>query len=286
MDIDITCSKASEYLSDHIDGRLDPELEAPLASHLERCGNCRTELSLLEDTRQLLRTRLKPVSTPGALRARILRDISSVHAASGSPSLSHGGGLASMFTFTYWRVPLAFAGALALALVAFTLLLKKSPHQHTRPFDGSVVTESFNNFDQVVEGKLTPGIVSDKPGEVRAFLEKRVHFPVQVPKMKDFRLVGGQFSAADNETTAHIIYERNGNYVYISQSDARRLIGGKRRFIPQPALDDIRRSGWYFAGNETDCNLAMWLADSTLCTAVADINRQNLLMNIGGVAAR
>jgi anti-sigma factor RsiW len=280
MDIDITCPEASVYLSDHIDGRLDPELVHPLKSHIERCRNCRAELALLEGARQLLRTRLKPVATPVALRAQILRDIAPVEAA------SRAGGLRGLFTFTYWRVPLAFAGALGLALLAFTFLLKKSPHNHTRPFDGSVVTESFNNFDQVVEGKLTPGIVSDKPAEVRAFLQKRVNFPVQVPVMKDFRLVGGQFSSADNETTAHVIYERNGNYVYISQSDARRLIGGKHRFIPQPALDDIRRSGWYFAGNEADCNLAMWLADSTLCTAVADINRQNLLMNIGGVASR
>jgi anti-sigma factor RsiW len=282
MDIDITCLEASEYLSDHVDGRLDPELNAPLTSHLERCKYCRLELTLLRGTKESLRSTMKSVAAPDALRAKILRDVSPAGAAAARGSA----GLAGMFTFSTWRVPLAFAGALGLALIAFTFLLNKSPHNHTRPFDGSVVTESFNNYDQVVEGRLTPGIVSEKPEEVKSFLEQRVHFPVQVPAMKDFRLVGGQFSAADNETTAHVIYERNGNYVYISQSDARRLIGGKHRFIPASALDEIRRCGWYFAGDVDDCNLAMWLADSTLCTAVADINRQSLLMNIGGVAPR
>jgi anti-sigma factor RsiW len=281
MDIDITCLESSEYLSDHVDGQLDPELNAPLAAHLERCRFCRLELALLSGAKEKLRSTMSPVSTPEALRAKILRDVSPAGAAA-----SRGAGLQGMFTFTGWRVPLAFAGALGIALIAFTFLLRQSPHNHTRPFDGSIVTESFNNYDQVVEGKLTPGIVSENPGEVKSFLEQRVHFPVQVPAMKDFRLVGGQFSAAENETTAHVIYERDGNYIYISQSDARRLIGGKHRFIPKSALDEIRRSGWFFAGNVDDCNLAMWLADSTLCTAVADLNRQSLLMNIGGVASR
>lgn len=282
MDIDLTCLEASEYLSDDVDGRLDPGLKAPLASHLERCKFCRLERSLLEGSKAVLRSTMAPVATPEALRRKILRDVSTVDAAASRGSA----GLPGFFTTVNWRIPVAFAGALGLALIAFTLLPRKSPHNHTRPFDGSVVTESFNNYDQVVEGKLTPAIVSDRPEQVRNFLEERVHFPVQVPAMKDFRLVGGLFSAAQNETTAHVIYERDGNYVYISQSDARKLINGKGRFIPKPALDEIQRSGWFFAGDPDDCNLAMWLADSTLCTAVADINRQNLLMNIGGVAPR
>lgn len=281
MEIDITCLEASEYLSDHVDGQLTPELDAPLATHLERCRFCQLELALLRGAKEKLRATMKPVTTPEALRAKILRDVSAA-----GPVASRGAGFPGMLPFTNWRVPLAFAGALGLALIAFTFLIRQSPHNHTRPFDGSVVTESFNNYDQVVEGKLTPGIVSENPGEVKSFLEQRVRFPVQVPAMKDFRLVGGQFSAAENETTAHVIYERDGHYIYISQSDARRLIGGKRRFIPPSALEEIRRSGWFFAGNVDDCNLAMWLADSTLCTAVADLNRQSLLMNIGGVASR
>lgn len=282
MDIDITCLEASEYLSDHIDGRLEPDLSAPLSSHLERCRFCRLELALLEGSRASLRSRMKPVPVPDALRRRIMRDVSVAGAAAARGSA----GTTGMFGLSGWRMPLAFAGALGLALIAITIFLKKSPHNHTRPLDGSVVTESFNNYDQVVEGKLTPGIVSSDPAEVKSFLEARTHFPIHVPAMKEFRLVGGQFSAADKETTAHVIYERDGHYIYISQSDARKLIGGKKRFIPQPALAELKRSGWYFAGNVDDCNLAMWLADSTLCTAVADLNRNLLLTNLTGSPAR
>ncbi len=278
MDIDITCLEASEYISDSVDGQLDPELNGPLQAHLGLCRLCRLELSLVQGTKAYLRKHLKPVQAPADLRRKILGAVSNarVSAASGST------GLTGIFGLSGWRMPLAFAGALGIALIAFTTLTRKTGHNHTKPFDGSVVTESFNNFDQVVEGRLTPGIVSERPSEVKSFLEERVHFPIQVPSMKQFRLVGGQFSAVDNETTAHIIYERDGNFIYICQSDARKLVGGKRRFIPAPALGELRRSGWFFAGNITDCNLAMWLVDSTLCTAVADMNRELLLANLTG----
>ncbi|HLF14091.1 MAG TPA: zf-HC2 domain-containing protein [Bacteroidota bacterium] len=275
MEIDITCLEASGYISDSVDGQLDPELSGPLQAHLGRCRPCRLELTLVQGTKASLRDHMKPVPTPPDLRRKILGDVS-------TPRVSSG--LTGMFGLSGWRIPLAFAGALGIALIAFTILTQKTGHNHTKPFDGSVVTETFNNFDQVVEGRLTPGLVSENPAEVRRFLEERVHFSIQVPSMKQFRLVGGQFSAVDNETTAHVIYERDGNFIYICQSDARKLVGGKRRFIPAPALAELRRSGWFFTGNVTDCNLAMWLADSTLCTAVADMNRELLLANLTGTA--
>jgi anti-sigma factor RsiW len=278
MDIDLTCLEASEYISDSIDGQLEASLEAPLRTHLERCGRCRLELLLMQGAKNSLREHLKPVPTPADVRGRIMQAIPAVRA----PRASGSTGLMGIFNITGWRIPMAFAGALAIALIAFTFLSKKGPHSHTKPFDGSVVTETFNNFDKVVEGRLTPGIVSHDPAEVKAFLEQRVHFPVQVPAMKDFRLVGGQFSAAENETTAHLIYEHDGQYVYICQSDARKLIGGKHRFIPPAVLEELRQSGWSFTGNYSDCNLAMWLADSTLCSAVADVNRDFLVANLTG----
>lgn len=278
MDIDITCDKAAEYIHDALDGRLDTRLATPLQAHLDACSPCRLERSTIEATRSSLRARLTKTPAPADLRRRILESISP----SAAPARSRATGLSGWFDVSGWRAPLAFAGALGIALIIFTLVTGRSGHNHTRPSDGSVVTESFNNFDQVVDGRLKPGLTSDDPAKVKAFLEERVHFPIQMPSMKEFRLVGGQFTAVDNETTAHVIYERDGNFLYISQTDARRLVSGRRRFIPDAALSELQSTGWFFAGNVTDCNLAMWLADSTLCTAVADLNRELLLANLTG----
>ena len=102
--------------------------------------------------------------------------------------------------------------------------------------------------------------------------------------MPEFTLVGATLTIADAETVAHIIYSWNETYVYLEESDARNITpGGKSRFIPTRALEDLERSGWHFDGNLSDCTLAMWMEDSTLCTAVGDIDKQILLANLTGL---
>lgn len=42
------CQEIAEWLSEHVDGRLDPERERLLAEHLAACDDCRQELAALE----------------------------------------------------------------------------------------------------------------------------------------------------------------------------------------------------------------------------------------------
>ncbi len=64
MDIDITCLEASGYISDSVDGRLDPKFDGPLRSHLSRCGLCRFELSLVQGAKAS--TPETPEARPGS----------------------------------------------------------------------------------------------------------------------------------------------------------------------------------------------------------------------------
>lgn len=304
MAIEITCLEASEYINDDIDGRLPAEVRSAFEAHLGRCRPCSLERSLALGAKSTLAARMGRVPLPDDLRDGVLGAIRAAaagipvperaasHAASHAPAAAaRRAGDAkparlALSRFTAWRVPLAFAGALGMALVAMLFLTRHQGHDHTRPSDGNVVTENFNTFDEVVTGRLAPGFVSDDPVRVKEYLEERVHFPISMPAMKEFRLVGARFTAVDRETTAHVIYERDGSYLYLSQTDARKLLRGERRYIPPDAIADIQKSGWHFVGNVTDCNLAMWLADSTLCTAVADLNRDVMLANLAGFTVR
>jgi anti-sigma factor RsiW len=276
MDIDITCIEAFEYLNDSIDGQLDHSLKSSLDAHLSKCKPCRIEHALTLDARASVQKTMKRVEVPPALRRRILGDIRP-----GTSPARSSTGLAGMLGFTGWRIPLAFGGALTIALIALFVLNKKPGHTHTSPVDGSVVNEALNRYDEVLDGRLQPDIRSDNPLVVQKYLEERLHFPVRMSPMRQFRLVGANLTTADNETTAHIIYERDGQIVYMSQYDARRLINGDHRFIPDPILGALKASGMYTSkGKLTDCTMAMWLADSTLCTAIADIKPDLLLANI------
>jgi len=276
MDIDITCIEAFEYLNDSIDGQLDPSLTSALEKHLSKCRLCRAEQSLTIGARASVRKHMKKVAAPADLRRGILASIGSESAPRRTTP-----GLAGIFGFTSLRIPLAFGGALAIALIALFIVTKKPGHTHTHPFDGSVVTESFNNFDEVLEGKLQPDIRSDNPLVVQKYLAERVNFPVRMPPMRAFRLVGAHLTTTDDETTAHVIYERDGELIYLRLSDARSLLHSQSRFIPAPVLRALNASGMYkTTGKMADCTMAMWLADSTLCTAIADIREDLLLANI------
>jgi anti-sigma factor RsiW len=276
MDIDITCIEAFEYLNDAIDGQLDPSLKSALDTHLSKCRLCRAEHSLTLGARASVRKNMKRVAVPPELRRNILDTIGAAPVVRKPKPALWG-----VLGFTGLRIPLAFGGALAIALIALFVSMKKPGHTHTHPFDGSVVTESFNHFDEVLDGRLKPDIRSDNPLVVQKYLAERVNFPVRMPPMREFRLVGAHLSTADGETTAHVIYERNGELVYLSLSDARSLLHSTHRFIPTPVLKALSSSGMYkTTGKMTDCTMAMWLEDSTLCTAIADIKEDLLLANI------
>ncbi len=276
MDIDITCIEALEYLDDSIDGRLDPSLKSALDAHLSKCRPCRTEKSLSLGARASVRRHMKRVAIPPAVRSNILDSIRPA-AATSRPST----GLAGLLGISGWRIPLAFGGALAIALIALFVVNNKPGHSHASPADGSVVHEALNHFDEVLDGRLKPDIRSDNPLVVQKYLEERLHFPVRMAPMRQFNLVGANLTTADNETTANLIYERDGQIVFMSQYDARRLLHGTHRYIPEPVLRALKASGMYTStGKLVDCTMAMWLIDSTLCTAIADIKQDQLLANI------
>src|SRR3990170_3725547 len=184
MDIDITCIEALEYLNDSIDGQLDPSLERALRAHLSKCRLCDAENALTIGARASVRRHMKRVDTPAVLRRRILASL--------APDIParRAAGFSGVFGVTGWRVPLALGGALAIALLTLFVVNRKPGHTHTRPPDGSVVTESFNRFDEVIDGRLQPDIRSDNPLVVQKYLEERVHFLVRMPPMRQFSLVG------------------------------------------------------------------------------------------------
>jgi len=283
MDIDITCVEAFEYLNDSIDGQLDPSLSSALEAHVSKCKQCRIEHTITLGAQATVRRHMKRVEVPSGIRKKLLESIRPGTTRAPRPST----GLAGMLGFTSWRIPLAFGGALAIALITLFVLNKRPGHTHTSPVDGNVVNETLNHFDEVLDGRLQPDIRSDNPLVVQKYLEERLHFPVRMSPMRQFSLVGANLTTADNETTAHLIYERNGEIVYMSQYDARNLVGGTHRFIPEPVLRALKATGMYTStGKLTDCTMAMWITDSTLCTAIADIKQDRLMANIAETGAR
>lgn len=278
MEIDITCLKASEYISASVDGELDLELAGKLEAHLVRCGRCRFELAFDRGTKTLIRNRIGSAPIPPHVRERILGDIT----AEAGRGLSRRSWFEALRAPAAWRMPAAFAGAVAIALIALLFLDRKPELLQPASADVNIVTETFNNFDKINDGSMEPELRSGNHQEIMTYLKQKASFAVELPTISGFRLVGAGVPSPDRDPGTYIVYERDGKFVLFRQVNFREMLSGGRRYLPLAALEDLQRSGWTVTGNDSDCTVAMWLQDSTLCIAVGDMGRDLLTTHLMG----
>jgi len=70
------CQSLLGYLSDYVDGELDPELCSEIEQHLEGCHNCHIVVDTLRKTISLYHEILKdPADIPGGVRERLFRTL-------------------------------------------------------------------------------------------------------------------------------------------------------------------------------------------------------------------
>jgi anti-sigma factor (TIGR02949 family) len=65
------CAEAKEHLSDLNRGRLEPQIDKAVRSHVEHCAECSADLQAEAEIRTLIRTQVKRFTTPPGLRTRI-----------------------------------------------------------------------------------------------------------------------------------------------------------------------------------------------------------------------
>jgi hypothetical protein len=55
------------------------------------------------------------------------------------------------------------------------------------------------------------------------------------------------------------------------------VLEGKRLSIPEKARETLLQTGWYIETPHPNCTLAMWVVDNTLCSAISDMNKNQLI---------
>lgn len=274
----MNCQEVQEYVSAAVDNALNAETRKMFESHIEECARCRNLFELERQTKRLIRQTLKLQTTPDAVSKRILSQISELAEKETEPGISSWRSWISKRS-PQPRLRAAFAvGFIAIvALILFVSLPFSARHLHTSPEDNDIVHQSFNNFDAVVAGTLKPDVASDNAAEVRKFFATKVDYKVSVPQMKDCTLMGGLVSSYQGKPLAHVVYKHDGEVIYLYQVDMQTVLEGKALTIPANAKEELLRTGWYVQSEHPKCSIVMWMIDSTLCTAVADIDKGELI---------
>ena len=270
----MTCTEALDLLPAAVDGQIGEELLSKLRLHFSGCPSCLHEFELEQMTKRVVRKYSRSAQSPSHLLHRVKNEVNRERDALGQaqnprrrPSLS------SMLV-------LGGVGAIIL-LFAMIIPTGSHHHTHTQPVDGNIIHQTYNNFDSVLSGDIHPEIVTDDPAKVKAFFLPTTDFNVQLPPMRRFKLVGAMCSKYDGKCVAQVIYRGSKDIVYLYQVKLNTVLHGGSGFQVSPeALAQLKRTGWYFENHAPDCSLVMWVVDSTLCCAVADINKDVLFASL------
>lgn len=268
------CLDALELATAAIDGELGDGARTELDAHLSMCASCGAALELERMTKSVIRSRFQSVRAPAHLVTGIKNQLAA----------EYDGEKASESWYQQWfasrrRVAIVAMGALA----AFILLINNplsSSHLHTKPFDGDIVHQTFNNFDRFRDGSMKPEVQSANPSIVQAFFSKNANFSAKVLRVNSSELLGGGCSQYKQETIAHVIYKYEGELIYVYQATLKSVEDGTSLQISPKILSELKSGGKYVQSNILDCTLIVWLVDSTVCCAVADIQKDKLLASL------
>lgn len=274
----MTCQEIQELVSPAVDKRLDPETRRLFDVHIGTCATCRNLFEIERMTKKLIQLRLKFQTTPAAVSGRVLSRLSELAGQDpelGEPRLPSW--ISRALPPGRFRTAFAVSLIALAALVLFVSLPFNAHHLHTSPADNDVVHQSLNNFDAVVAGTLKPEVASNNHAEVSSFFARRVNYTVNVPRMKSCILIGGLVSSYGGKPLAHVVYRHDGEVIYLYEVDVRTVLEGKTLVISSKAKEELLRNGWYIQSEHPKCSVVMWMVDSTLCTAVADIDKGELI---------
>ena len=266
------CKEALEFVTPAVDGKLDASSLTQLEDHIKLCLSCRDEFELERMTKQLVHHRLPNLQIPAGLHQRISSLISQETSARKEGRFAFG----NIFLRPVWKP--ALAALSVVAIVVFLLIPFEPQHSHARPIDGDIVNQTYNNFGKVLNGSFAPAITSDDPEELKTYFAKNADFKVQVPQLKRCKLMGAKYSNYNNENIAHLIYKHKQNIIYLYQTSLRAVTDRNSLRLPDDARDEVvQHRGWYYEKQCPKCTLVVWSVDSTICCAVSDMEKLQLL---------
>ncbi len=266
------CKVALELVTPAVDGKLDLREESRLQEHFEQCQACRSEFELERITKRAFKLHMNRVPAPQALAERVRTQLSAE-----TPAVSFPQFEIKKFLFQpTWRTFATAAGAIAVLLL-IVMIPFKPQHSHARPVDDNIINQTYNNFGEVLKGTIVPGISSEDPSQVRSYMDPKVGFRTHVPLLKHGTLVGAVQAHYNNENVAHIIYRQKDNFIYLYQAKLQSVMEGRALRLPDSVKREILRTGWYFEKQCAGCTLMVWTVDSTMCCAIADMGKPELV---------
>lgn len=266
----MNCKDALEFISSAHDGELSKEDYMLLKEHLSLCPSCRNEFELDQITKNVIKYKLKRVNTPEEVKLRILAQLTSE-----KPKYFHTlQSLISLVRFR-WRI------AVAVGTVAIIFLIILYIPEKQQPFiqldNGNIIDQSFNTFELLINGSITPQVVSNDYKTVQRFFKQEVDYDINLLQLKNCTLQGGILSRYKDEEIVHVFYLIGNNRITVTQIPIQSIYRDSTFILPIEVKRELDHTGWFLQEHIPGCSMIMWIKDSMLCCAVGDMEQERLL---------
>lgn len=270
----MNCKDFQERITDAVDTYLSEAEMKLFLDHANACPPCRSEYEAEASTKRFVAMHARMVDPPAFVKRAILDRLEEESAASPTPAVPSL--LARFLNSLRLRPTLGFALAL-LALLIVIAQIVQPPARIAIAAGNNVLLQSMENYRAVLAGKITPQVASSDPVNVRRLFNGATTFPVHVPKLRHCTLVGGVLNAYEGTPLAHVVYKHGDKLIYMYQTCWSTVQEGKNLMVPDQVKDSLRKTGWYTETSENGQTMALWVRGGTLCAAVAQADRDELI---------
>ena len=213
--------------------------------------------------------------TPAALKQKIINQIQTE---------SEKANLNFDFISGIFRRPIyAFGSALVVIIALALLLFNPTPQvsSYNLGFEqrgqDNMFVQARGNFQNLLNGKLTPRITTTDAKEIKTFFETEgVKYKIIIPEIENYSLVGGVVSDEQGEKLAHHVYADNqGHLIYLFQVDESFLAKNAVLKISD-ALHSYLDDGNCFTFSDRGVSTLMTKKENNILAIVSNVTKKKL----------
>lgn len=214
-----------ELITAYLDNELrDESLKDEIKHLIDADPEYKFEYQIQNLVKRIAQEKYKRQQAPEHLKRRILNQIATeINVQPPKESSSKG---ISFWAGLFSKPAFSFATAIIIVISIILIIFNRNSLQPPVIAEDQLTPDNMfyqaeNNFEAIIQGKLAPQIMADKPEEIQKYFESSgVRYSTLVPTFKEWKLLGAVVSEDKGEKFAHHVYAgEQGELVYVFQVD-------------------------------------------------------------------
>lgn len=266
-----------ELITAFLDNELREEsLKKELKHLIETDDEFRVEYQIQSLVKSIAKEKYKRKVAPDYLKIKILKQINPGKTKILSSKLN------PFWPGLFSKPALSFATVIIIIISIVLILFNRTPEQPPSISEEQLTPDNMfyqaeNNFEAIIQGKLTPQLVTDNPEKIKSFFESSgVKYSTSVPTFADWSLLGAVVSEDKGEKFAHHIYtDKKGEIVYVFQVDESYLKSNEIISLNDSLLEYLEKGNCYVKA-EKDKVLLFKKINHNICAIVSNAPAQEV----------